>query len=289
MKKTLLRAKRNRNEQFHLRILVGFLLLSLILSACTAMTGSTPTAIPTISLDGNGSPSNTTSSNSSGDANTVSASAFVVPARAADLSFAGVGRVKAVDVKVGDQVKAGQPLVELDTALLEAKVKEAEANLAVAQVQVDYLKRIGTDEVHLESAQAEVDRAQALLDSANTTLATQSTLLAPFDGTIVSVDISPAETVVPGGVIVTLADLSRFQVETRDLSERDVPRVQIGQTAQVFIDSLNQEFPGKVVDISRISSTVGGDVVFKVTIDLTQQPQGLLWGMSADAKIETGK
>jgi HlyD family secretion protein len=89
-------------------------------------------------------------------------------------------------------------------------------------------------------------------------------------------------------VIVTMADLSNFQVETKDLSERDVPRVQTGQTAHVFIESLNQEFSGKVVDISRISSTVGGDVVFKVTIDLDQQPQGLLWGMSADAKIETG-
>jgi HlyD family secretion protein len=52
---------------------------------------------------------------------------------------------------------------------------------------------------------------------------------------------------------------------------------------------LNQEFSGKVVDISRISSTVGGDVVFTVTVDLDEQPQGLLWGMSADVTIETGK
>ena len=289
MRRTLFRVERSQNEQLPVWILVATLSLALLLSACTAMRGSTPTAIPTISLDGNGSPSNTSSNNSSDDANTVSATAFIVPARTAELSFANVGRVKAVDVKVGDQVKAGQPLVELDTTLLEAKVKEAEANLAVAQVQVDYLKRVGTDEVHLESAQAEADRAQALLDSAKTTLATQSTLVAPFDGTIVSVDISPAETVVPGGVVVTMGDLSRFQVETKDLSERDVPRVQIGQTASVFIEPLNQEFPGKVVDISRISSTVGGDVVFKVTIDLDQQPQHLLWGMSADAKIETGQ
>jgi hypothetical protein len=34
---------------------------------------------------------------------------------------------------------------------------------------------------------------------------------------------------------------------------------------------------------------VGGDVVFKVTIDLDNQPQGLLWGMSADVKIDTEK
>ena len=263
--------------------LIVITLLALTLNACASI-ASTPTPIPTISLDSNGSPTN----NQQDDASAVSASGSIVPVRKAELSFANVGRVKAVDVKVGDQVKAGQVMVELDTTLLEAKVKEAEANLAVAQVQVNYLKRVGTDEVHLESAQAEADRAQALLDSANTTLATQSTLVAPFDGTIVSVDISPAETVVPGRAIITIGDLSRLQVETKDLSERDVPRVQIGQPASVFVESLGEEFRGKVIDISRISSTVGGDVVFKVTIDLDEQPQGLLWGMSADVNIETG-
>ena len=275
---------RDRSGRFT-SIFIATTLIALVLSACSSV-ASTPTAIPTVSLDSN---NNSSSNTQSSDANSVSASAFIVPLQKAELSFANVGRVKAVDVKVGDQVTAGQALVELDTTLLEAKVKEAEANLTASQVQVNYLKRVGTDEVHLESAQAEADRAQALLDSAKATLATQSTLVAPFDGTIASVDISSGETVVPGRVIITMADLSRFQVETKDLSERDVPRVQIGQSAGVFIKALNQEFPGKVTDISRVSSTVGGDVVFKVTIDLDQQPQGLLWGMSADVKIQTGK
>ncbi len=265
-------------------VLYTLILLALALSACAST--SSPTPIPTVVLDNSNSTSNTNQSNS---ANTVSAKAVIVPIQTADLSFPSVGRVKAVNVKVGDQVAAGKVLVELDTTLLEAKVKEAEANLTVAQVQVNYLKRVGTDEVHLESAQAEADRAQALLDSANATLAAQSNLTAPFDGTVVSVEISPAETVVPGRVVIIMGDFSKLQVETKDLSERDIPRVQIGQTASIFIEALNKEFPGKVIDISRISSTVGGDVVFKVTIALDQQPQGLLWGMSADVNIETGK
>jgi RND family efflux transporter MFP subunit len=257
---------------------------ALVLTACGS--GSTPTAIPTVSLDGGNSTNN---NNESSDGNTVTASAIIVPVKDAQLAFSAVGRVKSVNVNVGDQVATGQVLVELDTTLLEAKVREAEANLTVAAVQVNYLKRVGTDEVHLQSAQADVDRAQALLDSANATLAAQSQIVAPFDGTIASVDIAPAETVVPGREVIIIADLSRFQIETTDLSERDVPRVQIGQTATVFIEALNQEFSGTVLDISRVSSTVGGDVVFGVTIDLDEQPQGLLWGMSADVKIETGK
>jgi HlyD family secretion protein len=117
----------------------------------------------------------------------------------------------------------------------------------------------------------------------------QATLTAPIDGTIASVDISSAETVVPGQIVILLGDLAHFQIETTDLSERDVPAVQVGQQASVFIEALNADFGGKVVDIARQSTTVGGDVVFKVTIGLDEQPQGLYWGMSADVEIQTGE
>ena len=263
--------------------LLIIIVIALLLTACGS--ASTPTAIPTVSLDDNGSPSN----NQSSDANSISAAAVVVPPNEARLSFSTVGRVTSLDVKVGDKVTAGQILVALDTAIQEAGVRQAEANLLAAQIQVKYQKRLGVDEVHIQTAEAEVARAQALLDSANAVLTSQSTLLAPFDGTIVSVDISPAETVVPGQVVIVLGDLSNYQIETTDLSERDVIRVQIGQPAKIFIEALNEEFTGKVIDVDRVSSTLGGDVVYTVTIELDTQPQGLLWGMSADVQIETAE
>jgi RND family efflux transporter MFP subunit len=259
----------------------SFILLGtmLFLSACSG--NSQPTAIPTVVLDTN--PSTSTVGGGS-----VSASGEVLPQPRAQLSFPLTGTVKTVAVKAGDTVTAGQPLVTLDTTVLDAGVKEAEANLAAAQTQVKYLKRIGTDQEHLDSAQADVDRAQASLDSAKATLA-QATLTAPFSGTVASVDISPAETVVPGQEVIMLGDLSHFQIETTDLSERDVPQVQMGQSANVSIRALNQSFSGKVISVSRISSTVGGDVVYKATIELDSQPQGLMWGMTADVQIQTRK
>lgn len=274
---------RRRSAHFLDKHLIVTVLAALILTACGST--STPTAIPTVSLDNN----TAQSGNQSSDGNSVSAAAIVVPLNEARLSFISIGRVTSVDVKVGDKVTAGQVLVKLDTTILEAKVREAEANLLAAQIQVKYLKRLGTDELHLESAEADVARAQALLDSANATLLAQSTLRAPFDGTIVSVDISSAETVTPGRTVIVLGDLSSYQIETTDLSERDVTKVQVGQSTNIFIEALNQEFTGKVVDVSLVSSTLGGDVVFTVTIELDEQPQGLLWGMSADVAIETGK
>ena len=245
---------------------------------------ATATAIPTVALDNSSAVSN--SQVSSGDS--VSASAVIVPLNEARLSFTSIGRVTTVNVEVGDKVKAGDILVNLDTTILEAKVREAESNLLVAQIQVKYLIRIGTDEKHLELAEADVQRAQALVDSAKATLLSQSNLTAPFDGTIVSVDTAPYETVVPGKIVIVLGDLASYQIETTDLSERNVPKVKPGQTANVFIDALNQEFTGKVVGIDNVSSTLGGDVVYKVMIDLDEQPAGLLWGMSADVEILTG-
>lgn len=253
----------------------------LALSACTAL-ASTPTPIPTLMLDEGPS-----SAPQAQNENAVAASAIIVPVAEVQLSFSSVGRVTAVDVEVGDRVRAGQTLVTLDTTLLEAKVREAESNLLAAQVQLNYQKRLGLDRVHLETAEADVARAQALLDSANASLASQSILNAPFDGTIVSVDIAPAETVIPGQVVIVLGDLSKYQIETTDLSERDVIRVQPRQPARVFVEALNEEFTGTVVDIDRIGSTLGGDVVYKVTIELDRQPRGVLWGMSADVLINT--
>ena len=130
---------------------------------------------------------------------------------------------------------------------------------------------------------------QALLDSANAMLLAQSTLTAPFDSTIVDVDIAPAETVTPGQIVIVLGDLSKFQIETTDLSERDVTKIKSGQHAGIFLDALGTEFSGKVVDVSLVSSTLGGDVVYKVTLDFDQQPAGLRWGMSADVSFQAGQ
>jgi RND family efflux transporter MFP subunit len=272
------RLRNTRMKKIYL-IIVAF--STIFLSACAS--ASMPTAIPTVVLNNN----NSSSSTQSNDANSVLASAVIVPVNDVQLSFSAVGRVTSVDVKVGDQVTAGQPLVTLDTTILEAKVREAEANVLAADAQIRYLNRLATDALHFESAQADLARAQALLDSAKATLLAQSTLTAPFDGTIVSVDIAPAETVVPGQVVIVLGDLSTYQIETTDLSERDVPRVRIGQSANVYIEALNEEFTGEVIDIDRISSMLGGDVIYKVTIELDKQPQDLLWGMSADVQIQT--
>jgi len=250
--------------------------LALTLSACG--TSATATAIPTVSIDA--------ASQLSSASDKASASAIVVPVKTIELSFPLSGAVKTVEVTEGDSVTAGQTLVTLETAILEARIREAEAHVVTVKTQLAYLVRTGTSQERYDAAQADIDSAQAQVDIIKAQLA-QATLSAPFAGTIASVDISPAEFANPGQIVIVMGDLSHFQIETTDMSEKNVPAIKIGQPASVFIEALNQDFNGKVIDIARSSETVGGDVVFKITIELDTQPEGLRWGMSADVNIET--
>jgi HlyD family secretion protein len=66
----------------------------------------------------------------------VSATGTVTPAKQINLQFENAGKIKKIEVKVGDQVKAGQPLVRLDIAELIAQLQSAEAALDIAKAKL---------------------------------------------------------------------------------------------------------------------------------------------------------
>lgn len=217
---------------------------------------------------------------------TVIASAYAAPAQTTNLSFTISGRVKEVLVSKGDKVSAGQTLITLDPTELEASVQIATANRDAAFAQWEYQlqpRRFQLPEDRV-FAKARLDQSETQIKLAQLRLA-EATLLSPVDATVISVDVKPGESVDVAQVVVTLATLDQLQVETKDLSERDVTKVKIGQAATIFVDALDKEFTGKVSAISPISNTIGGDVVFKVTVELDEQPEGLLWGMSTEVTI----
>ena len=259
---------------------------ALVTASCGAAT--TPTPIPTISLD----------TTDSAALNQVQASAVVVPAQEAHLSFVIAGMVETVNIKEGDLVQAGQALATLDTTEMEFDVISAEAALTSAkldaQIQSQRRRRFNSSTFNFEyvsppaekilEADSKVEQMNAALEAVKATLA-QGTLVAPIDGTVVEVDVSPGEYVQPAQVVIVIADLQNTRIETTDLNELNVATVKIGQPANVYVEALDKEFPGKVTAISPIAGTLGGDVVFKVTVQLDEQPKELLWGMSVDVKI----
>jgi HlyD family secretion protein len=179
------------------------------------------------------------------------------------------------------QAKAA--LDRLQAPATAAQLDEAQAQVDAAQAQVDAL----TDGVRSETVAVTagaVAEARAAVQRAEQTLA-DLTLRAPFTGTVTAVDVAVGEFAGAGAPVITLAALDTLRVETVDLSERDIALVAIGQPASVLIEPLAVTLPGRVARIAPQSSTIGGDVVYTVWIDLDEQPPELRWGMSAEATI----
>jgi HlyD family secretion protein len=256
-------------------------LLAFVLAVAGCAPTATATPVPIIALD----PAD------SFEIRNVQASAEVVPEQKARLSFVISGPVKEVTVEKGHIVEAGQILATLISPDLEYGIVQAEAAVRVKEFDYEYWKlpRRAANRTIVnrgELAAQELETARRSLDAAQAKL-TQTILVAPFAATVISVEVQPGEYVQPGQVVVVLAELDNLQVETTDLSELSVAAVEIGQPASVYVEALDEEYPGEVIAISPISDTLGGDVVYTVTIKLDEQPVGLLWGMSADVEIQT--
>jgi multidrug efflux pump subunit AcrA (membrane-fusion protein) len=168
----------------------------------------------------------------------------------------------------------------------QAAVQTAAAERDAAQARLDLVRARATAE-GVAVAEAAVAQAEAALQTAQVALG-QATLHAPSAGTVTTLEISPGETVMPGQVVLVLANLQQLRVETTDLGEQDVAQVAVGQKATVYIEPLETEIYGQVIDIASQATTVGGDVVYTVAIALEEEPPGLRWGMSVEVEITTG-
>jgi RND family efflux transporter MFP subunit len=230
---------------------------------------------------------------------TVTASVEVEPVRTSDLAFLISGRVRQVAVQAGDRVRAGQTLVLLEAPELEYALVSAQADAGSAQLNA-FLQRSsrqykvwnghrwiwthGIQELRLK-ADARLQQSLGALEVAKAELA-QSVLAAPFDGTVVSIEVSPGEMIEPNERVLILGDLGQMQVVTTDLSERDIAEVHLGQAARIALKALPSELAGTVAAIDPMAGrSEDGDVIYQVTIQLDEQPPQLMWGMTGEATI----
>jgi len=130
----------------------------------------------------------------------------------------------------------------------------------------------------LQQAQADLIAAQKRL--------MQTRLVAPFSGTVAQINLSVGDFVSPSQILVIVSDLENIQAKTTDLSERDVLRVQIGAQAEISVDALGESFRATVASISPVADTLGGDVVYEVTLDFEEKPADALGGMTAEVAID---
>ena len=166
-----------------------------------------------------------------------------------------------------------------------AAVSAAAAEQHVAQAQLDLLNAGATAE-EIAVAQTGVALAQIELEAARVALE-RCELHAPFKGTVGTVHVRVGELVAPGDPMVTLGDLSTLRVETTDLDEIDVARVEVGQEVTLTFDALpEQDFAGRVIRVDPMAQPGTGGVNYRVIIEMDEIAPAIRWGMTAFVDIE---
>ena len=216
----------------------------------------------------------------------ISASGEVRPKKNIDISAQVPGRIIKIGVVEGQEIRAGDFLLQLDSIQYEANADrdqnyiraanaeliQAEARLQRDKASLGRQQKLFDDDLiseeQLEAAQLQFDvsqaqvnairfqikQAEASLKSTLDSLA-KTTYVSPIDGIITSLRVEEGEVAIigtmnnPGTVLLTIADLSVMEVEV-EVDETDVVGVALGQTARVRVDAFpNTVFKGRVTEI----------------------------------------
>lgn len=173
--------------------------------------------------------------------------------RGVDLASEISGLVRSVHFKSGDEVKAGQLLVQLnaDPDIAQLHALEAAADLAEItyernkkQIEAQAISQSTLDSVSadLKSKQAQVTQQAAVV--------AKKTISAPFAGRLGISSVNPGQYVNSGEKIVTLQSLDSIFIDF-SLPQQELSLVSRGQTAVVFIDAYpGKTFTGKITAIN---------------------------------------
>lgn len=203
--------------------------------------------------------------------------------------------------KAGQQVAAGQVLVELEDTDPKARLNEAEAARRAAQEQRDQAQRdlqrtkdlhgqkiasdsdLERDTTRQQSTEAELERATQNVAAARAAL-DYATIRAPIAGTVIDKLAENGDTASPGQVLMTLYDPHRMQL-VASVREQLATRLKVGGDVAVRIDALDLDCRGTVAEI--VPLAVGGARTFDVKVT-GPCPEGVFTGMFGRLFVDTG-
>ena len=217
------------------------------------------------------------------------------------LSFAVGGTVEKVEVKLGEEVKKGEILAELDRQPFVLAVKDAEAGLAKAQAIVverraNYERYVALYESN-NASKAELDEARASFDSAKSQVNAaqaqlglarhdlrKTKLRSPFNGTISVKEIEPYMEVPVGKAVFGLdGEESGYEVSAA-VPDSLLINLSVGDQADVIFPTLdNRRVRGVITELGSRSRTAS---TYPVTVQLQEQYDDFRSGMSVDVAFE---
>ncbi|MCF5708457.1 efflux RND transporter periplasmic adaptor subunit [Pseudomonas syringae] len=203
-----------------------------------------------------------------------------------DLSLEIAGTVKALQFESGQTVRAGQPLLQLDSDVERALLGTAEADLGLAQVEHGRGSKLVGDQA---ISRGDFDKLAAQLKKASATVAqlkaslAKKQILAPFSGTIGIRQVDVGDYLASGTMIATLQDLSSLYVDFY-VPEQAVPKLAVAQRVQVSVSAYpGQSFDATVSAINPKVDETTRNVLVRAT--LPNPENTLLPGMFADLQV----
>lgn len=200
----------------------------------------------------------------------------------ARLSTRNMGYVSRVYVKVGDQVRKGQLLIDINSDEIDARkaqaaagLSQAEAQLAVAKKDFDRYQKLFQEKsasqkeldditLNYKIAQGNYERAKQMENEINAVMA-YSHIRAPFSGVITSKSVKMGDMAMPGQPLLSLEAPGAF-VATALVPETSIEFVKKGQPVKVYLKSSREPIHGVVGEVSTSSQNSGGQYLVKINL-----------------------
>ena len=219
------------------------------------------------------------------------------PKEVVDVNPKGTGRIEKIHFLVGDWVRAGALVAEIENDELEQQVKRSEASHAVS------LANISSRTAELANTKADLDRAKLLFDEellspqeyqqAQTSLEVmeaqlelseaqaqqsqaelsefqirleQSKIYAPMSGIVSARYVDPGALVQPNNAILQIVNLATM-VTQGNVPERNIEKLAVGNDAKVFVDAIpGRDFEGRVARIAPVLDAATRSAVIEIDI-----------------------
>lgn len=216
------------------------------------------------------------------------------------LSFKVGGTVENVNVQVGDNVRTGQLIAQLDAKDYELQVEQAQAGLEQAKAAATNAKSTyeRTRELYENdnASKSDLDGARAAYESANAAVSaaekqlelarsqvSYTKITAPFNGAVSTVDIEVNENVGPGATVITLTGKANPEVDIA-IPEMLISQVKEGQKVSVTFDAVEgKTFTGIIREVGIATSEFS--TTYPVTVRLDKTDPDIRPGMVAEVEF----
>jgi membrane fusion protein, macrolide-specific efflux system len=253
----------------------------------------------------------------------VTAQGKLEPHQYVDVGTQVSGQLKKIYVQIGDTVKQGQLVAEIDPRVYESQVEATQAHIGSLQAQLDQQKAsavlaqqnltrnqnliaanavsqqalqetqsaAAVADAQVKSLAAQIKESQSNLDGIKTNLGFTK-IYAPMSGTVTTMPAREGQTLnanQTAPVVLQVANLDLMTVRAQ-VAEADVPRLKEGMPAYfTTLGNIDRRWQGKVRQIQPAPEVVNDVVLYDVLIDVKNEGRLLMTGSTTQVFFILGK